>query len=87
MYDASLAQHMALQLWDFSASLHKSEFERVMDLALACMLLDQVDDRGAFTAQHGATYHSLPLLFCMLLPVSYPAGDSWPPLHLPLWNH
>ena len=46
VYSVSMAQHLALQLWDFSASLHKSEFERVADLALACMLLDQVDGRG-----------------------------------------
>lgn len=46
MYDVTMAQHLALQLWDFSVSLNKSEFEKVADLALACMLLDQVDGRG-----------------------------------------
>ena len=51
VFDAALAQHMALQLWDFQASLNRSEFERVMDLALACMLLDQVDDRGESPGQ------------------------------------
>lgn len=56
VYDVALAQDLALKLWDFSHSTQKSEFERVVDLALACMLFDQggTEAAGGETVGGGA---------------------------------
>eukprot|EP00887_Chlorella_sp_A99_P007742 scaffold20.g7742.t1 len=47
VFDIVVAQSMAAQLWDIGpAAATKSDFERVADLALACMLLDGMQDEG-----------------------------------------